>query len=1029
MTNMKSTKRALLSSVLALFLCFSMLLGTTFAWFTDSVTSGNNIIQSGNLDIELKYKKVVNGQITADWDTVQGKDEIFDPEALWEPGRVEVVYLEISNVGSLALKYQLGVNVVDEVIGTNVLGGDLKLSDHLVFKVIEIDEADVGTYTRETAMAAAGTEKGLADYNGATTALEVGGKDYVALIVYMPTSVGNEANHNGTAEGEPSITLGINLFATHVSSEEDSFGKDYDEDAIHEQFKVLSATDLQNALNNATAGSVITLMDDIDVNESITVSAPSTAAYSLRRSALAGITIDLNGKTMSSVNGLEDPVIYSKGVLTLKNGTIKAVETTAIRNHGSSAYLTLEGMTITQTTAINPEWLGSAVFTSGGATTEIHGGTYTGVSSAAIVATSGGHLIINDGTFSADVTTIRIDTWSYNSFLTINDGTFNVSVEGAKALYADGYKAADGVNINGGTFNGTIDSTYTLININGGTFTKSIKQSGGHQNYYNISGGSFVEDVSAISKNTTIPADRKAVETDNGWIVINSDQNYVADGVLVSEDGKTYYISSRAGYEWVDAQTDTFFGNKTIQLTADIDFGGDTITGIKFWNSHPTFDGQGYALSNFVIGYSGSKSPSGLFYGTFDAKNLVVDGANVSGDYAGGISGWMYGNIDNCTVKNSTITSTYWQGGGLAGQYNQGNVTNSTVENCTVSGGSAIGGLIGILNETAGVRKVENCAVKNCEIIAKNGFGGVYDTFFGAAVGLINIENSEIYFNGCSITGTTVKGEASTSLYGGIEDGTSVYVNGALAVSTAEELQTALNNGAINIVFVNDITGDVTIAKKADVDITIDGNGKTFTGVATIIGNADTGSLTVKNVDFVAASGKTVIIDVPQKYNNGNANNYVKNVTIDTCTFTDPDGDRTCVAVSHSSGGKQYWTLKDCTVDETMHSFLQASNIEKSLVIDGCKVYSKNGINVNYGTVFTMTNCEFDVTGYAVRFSVKGATVNGTFTIADSTLKSANDDGDAVIIFRGEMSGSTLTLTNTTLVGTPDVTGNATVIK
>ena len=57
MTNIKATKRALGSSVLALFLCFAMLLGTTFAWFTDSVTSANNIITAGNLDVDLKYAK------------------------------------------------------------------------------------------------------------------------------------------------------------------------------------------------------------------------------------------------------------------------------------------------------------------------------------------------------------------------------------------------------------------------------------------------------------------------------------------------------------------------------------------------------------------------------------------------------------------------------------------------------------------------------------------------------------------------------------------------------------------------------------------------------------------------------------------------------------------------------------------------------------------------------------------------------------------------------------------------------------
>ena len=77
MAKKRSTKSALLWSVLSLFLCISMLAGTTFAWFTDSVTSANNIIQSGNLDVELKYAKIDGGNLTA-WDTVGGKDNIFD---------------------------------------------------------------------------------------------------------------------------------------------------------------------------------------------------------------------------------------------------------------------------------------------------------------------------------------------------------------------------------------------------------------------------------------------------------------------------------------------------------------------------------------------------------------------------------------------------------------------------------------------------------------------------------------------------------------------------------------------------------------------------------------------------------------------------------------------------------------------------------------------------------------------------------------------------------------------------------------
>ena len=103
MTKSKVTKRALLSSILSILLCFTMLLGTTFAWFTDSVTSANNIIKSGNLDIVLEYYDAENGK----WLDVKGSSDILEG-VLWEPGYTDVAYLRFKNAGSLALKYQLG---------------------------------------------------------------------------------------------------------------------------------------------------------------------------------------------------------------------------------------------------------------------------------------------------------------------------------------------------------------------------------------------------------------------------------------------------------------------------------------------------------------------------------------------------------------------------------------------------------------------------------------------------------------------------------------------------------------------------------------------------------------------------------------------------------------------------------------------------------------------------------------------------------------------------------------------------------
>ncbi len=104
MTKTKTAK-ALLASVLALVLCLSMLIGTTFAWFTDSVTSANNIIKSGNLDVTMDWAdgtKAVPAADSEEW-TDASVGAIFNYE-LWEPGYTEVRHIQIANVGSLALK-------------------------------------------------------------------------------------------------------------------------------------------------------------------------------------------------------------------------------------------------------------------------------------------------------------------------------------------------------------------------------------------------------------------------------------------------------------------------------------------------------------------------------------------------------------------------------------------------------------------------------------------------------------------------------------------------------------------------------------------------------------------------------------------------------------------------------------------------------------------------------------------------------------------------------------------------------------
>lgn len=227
MTNKRTTKRALIASVISTLLCFTMLLGTTYAWFTDSVASTNNIIQAGNLDIELEYW---NG---TEWKDVQGSSEILDADARWEPGYTEVAYLRLKNAGTLSLKYNLGVNIVSETEGVNVDGKTFKLSDYIFFDVVEGVNGQTSAYaTREDAMKVATQNTKISRGYTKVGTLNAG-SDYVytAMIIHMPTSVGNEANYK-TGTTAPKIELGVNVYASQNTYENDSFGNDYDGEAF-----------------------------------------------------------------------------------------------------------------------------------------------------------------------------------------------------------------------------------------------------------------------------------------------------------------------------------------------------------------------------------------------------------------------------------------------------------------------------------------------------------------------------------------------------------------------------------------------------------------------------------------------------------------------------------------------------------------------------------------------------------------------------------------------------------------------------
>jgi len=247
---MRKTRNSLFLSIVSLLLCASMLVGTTFAWFTDGVSTGANVIAAGNLDVELDYMDA-----SGNWQPVSEETELFHKDALWEPGYTEVVYLRVRNEGSLALKYQLGVRVASEIGSVNVNGDAFKLSDYIYFGAI--DDVDTKFADRAAARAAVTSPKLISAGHTKEGTMEKGAQpQYMALVVYMPESVDNAANY-AVGEVQPRIQLGVELVATQMESELDSFGSDYDAAAGFPRIDLpdggKTSVDVQNGTTTADA--------------------------------------------------------------------------------------------------------------------------------------------------------------------------------------------------------------------------------------------------------------------------------------------------------------------------------------------------------------------------------------------------------------------------------------------------------------------------------------------------------------------------------------------------------------------------------------------------------------------------------------------------------------------------------------------------------------------------------------------------------------------------------------------------------
>ena len=452
MTNSKSTKRALLSSAFAILICVAMLVGTTFAWFTDTASTGVNKIQAGNLDIELQMKdndgKWVNAEGKILPFLVEGKIPADGTQILWEPGCTYYVpEVRVLNKGKLAVKFEY----IPKALG--VTG---KLAEVLELVLPEND------MNPEPEILKPG------DYSPAWS-----------FGYHMLESAGNEYQ-NATATG-----ICVTVVATQATYEKDSIDDQYDKDAEY-PISVTTGDELQAIVSNATAPVNIVLTNSITTNNFVIP-------------ADKDVTLDLNGRTVTNAGS---HTILNKGHLTLtdssadKSGQIISLKgnTAALRN-GDNAVCVVEGGTISRDGANGNTWHvvenfgkmtfngGKVVLKNGNGFAITNGWNYFDPGASTT------HAVMEINALELDTDSSGIKNCRYGD-LTVNDVTvtstgywalsndyLGTAVINGGTLTSNSFKAVSNgaaMTVNGGTFDGTeglfVQSYATFTVLNGGTF-------------------------------------------------------------------------------------------------------------------------------------------------------------------------------------------------------------------------------------------------------------------------------------------------------------------------------------------------------------------------------------------------------------------------------------------------------------------------------------------------------------------------------------------------------------------------------
>ena len=439
MNTKKATKRALLTSVMALVMCVVMLVGTTFAWFTDTASTGVNKIQAGNLDIQLLMRTTDESGNTYYKNIGDSHDVIFGGEnslvaqnnnqdTLWEPGKTQVAYLAVRNAGNLALKYNILLNVEDGgligaldyvIVPQGTKFGDVVCTDTAAsWDAVKADAAKLtaGTFTA----APNGCLDEIAHDKTNTNETE-----YFALVVHMDKDAGNTYMNK-------SVSIDMKVVATQAAAEFDSFDNTYDAGAAASELK-------QGVTISGIAGvaeSYDTIQDAYAAVKAMLVTNSGLAEEALSEEAFNAFFND-GGKITWTIYGnqkVTDNRMFSFGRAANRFGEGRHITEINIVGGNSSAALDLTA--VNGTFALPYNWWNVA--DSANTTLKCKNITFNGIK---YMPSATYQCTLYPTTYEFDGCTFNGNLYSYQNFdvnMTIKNCTFNAPADTQYAFMSQG---------------------------------------------------------------------------------------------------------------------------------------------------------------------------------------------------------------------------------------------------------------------------------------------------------------------------------------------------------------------------------------------------------------------------------------------------------------------------------------------------------------------------------------------------------------------------------------------------------------